>query len=165
MQFKKLKHKNGLLWLVFCLVVVVAIEHYGGDGGGSPQQTYQSGFLEMLDVEGHAIENHVAKTDDYLSKRLRNEDISAASTFNDYTEAEIAIRNVLLDRGSLVNKWLNAEKSNKKAFYTLFNKPIGRVLKRGWDAPRSGNQVRVVLIRDTDYDTGFFILTAYPEYR
>jgi len=80
-------------------------------------------------------------------------------------EAESAVREVLIKRGDLVTAWLTTERSNKKAFYHKMNKPVGRVLKRGWNKPREGNQARVVLIRDNDYDTGFFILTAYPEIR
>lgn len=162
MKFVNLKHKNGLLWLVFCICALLALEQYRAV---TPSSFYNKGFLERLDVEGHAIEKHVAKSDDYLFERLQTERISAASTFNTYAEAEGAIRDVLIKRGDLVNAWLTTERSNKKAFYHPSNKSIGRVLKSGWNEPRQGNQTRVVLIRDKDYETGFFILTAYPEYR
>ncbi len=157
---KIFKSKYGLLWLVFCFGALIALQNYQYE---TPSSTYNKGFLERLDVEGHAIEKHVGKSDDYLFNRMRNEDISAASTFNDMAEAEGAIRDVLIKRSDLVQAWLDTEKSNKKAFYHASQKPVGRVLKRGWNEPRVGNQARVVLIRDNDYREGFFILTAYPE--
>ncbi len=160
LKYKLLKSKNGLLWLVFCVLVVFVLQDYRVQ---VPSSLYGVGFLERLDAEGHAIENHVAKSDDYLRARLKREEISAASTFNDMAEAESVIRSVLIKRGDLVQAWLTTERSNKKAFYHKADKPVGRVLKRGWSAPRVGNQARVVLIRDSDYATGFYILTAYPE--
>jgi hypothetical protein len=160
MKHKLFKSKYGLLWLVFCVLAVVALQNHRVQ---VPASLYGVGFLERLDVEGHAIEKHVGKTDQYLRDRLKREDISTASTFNDMAEAESAIRSVLLKRGDLVQAWLDTEKSNKKAFYNRIDKPIGRVLRQTWNVPRSGNQARVVLIRDSDYATGFYILTAYPE--
>ena len=157
---KIFKHKYGLIWLVFCIGVVLILQNYQFQ---TPSSTYNKGFLERLDVEGHAIEKHVGKSDEFLRNRLNTEDISAASTFNDMAEAEDAIRKVLIKRGDLVTAWLKTDKSNKKAFYYPMKNPVGRVLKRESDSPRAGNQARVVLIRDGDYKEGFFILTAYPE--
>lgn len=165
MRFGYLKHKNGLLWLVFCVCVVIAMGHYGAGYDDVTPHPYAEGFLERLDAKGHAIENHVGQTDAFLLNRLKTEDISAASTFNTYAEAESAIRNVLYDRQSLIQKWLDKGQSDKKSFYTPFHRPVGRILKRDWDTPRPGNQVRVVLVRDGGYRVGFFILTAYPEYK
>jgi hypothetical protein len=160
MKHKLLKSTNGLLWLVFCVIVVVVLQDYRVQ---VPSSLYGVGFLERLDAEGHAIEKHVGKSDQYLHARLIREKISTASTFNDMTEAESAVRSVLIKRGDLVQAWLDTERSNKKAFYHRAAKPVGRVLQRTWNAPRTGNQTRVVLIRDDDYATGFYILTAYPE--
>ncbi len=160
MKHKLLKSKNGLLWLVFCVVIVFVLQDYRVQ---VPSSLYGVGFLERLDVEGHAIEKHVGKSDQYLRQRLKREDVSTASTFNNMAEAESAVRSVLIKRGDLVQAWLNTERSHKKAFYNRMDAHVGRVLKRGWGAPRSGNQARVVLIRDNDYATGFYILTAYPE--
>jgi hypothetical protein len=162
MKQKIFKAKYGLLWLVFCLVAVLVLEN---NAVQTPSSFYNKGFLERLDVEGHAIEKHVGKSDRYLKNRLAREDISAASTFNDMAEAESAIRDVLIKRGDLVTAWLKTERSNKKSFYHRMDKPVGRVLKREWSKPSAGNQARVVLIRDSDYPEGFFILTAYPEQR
>lgn len=160
MKHNLLKSKNGLLWLVFCFVIVLALQN---ERVQVPSSLYGVGFLERLDAEGHAIEKHVGKSVQYLRDRLNREDISAASTFNDMAEAESAVRSVLIKRGDLIQAWLNTERSHKKAFYNRMDKPVGRVLRRGWNAPRTGNQTRVVLIRDHDYATGFYILTAYPE--
>lgn len=156
------KFRFGLIWLVLCIGALIALQNYQVQ---TPSSTYNKGFLERLDVEGHAIEKHVGKSDEYLFNRLQTEDISAASTFNDMVEAEGAIRDVLIKRANLVQAWLDNEKSSKKAFYHASQKPVGRVLKREWNEPRTGNQARVVLIRDQEYREGFFILTAYPELR
>jgi|GEM_PF-1679982 len=162
MKHKLLKSKYGLLWLVFCVLALIALQNFQVQ---TPSSTYNAGFLERLDAQGHAIEKHVGKSDQYLRDRLNRETISTASTFNDVAEAEGAIRDVLIKRGDLVQAWLKTEKSNKKAFYHRMEKPVGRVLKRGWNIPRYGNQARVILIRDKNYREGFFILTAYPELR
>lgn len=159
---KILKSKYGLLWLVFCLGVVLVLQQYNFQ---TPSATYNKGFLERLDVNGHTIEQHVGKSDDYLFNRLQAEDISAASTFNDMAEAEAEIRTTLVKKGDLVHAWITTQRSHKKAFYNPSPKPVGRVLKRGWNTPKKGNQTRVVLIRDADYAEGFYILTAYPEIR
>lgn len=166
MNIKNIKNKNGLLWLVFCVVVVLALDHYYPQGIGastSHQGEYPQGFLNILDARGHGIEKHVGKSDTYLRNRLKREDISAASTFNDMAEAEHAIRTVLVERAPLVQAWLRTERSNRKAFYWKMNAPVGRVLHRGWSAPRPGNQVRVVLIRGLTPPYKFSILTTYPE--
>ncbi len=159
-KHKFLRSKNGLLWLVFCVLIVVVLQDYRVQ---VPSSLYGVGFLERLDVEGHTIENHVGKSDEFLKSRLLSEPISAASTFKDMAEAESAVRSVLIKRGDLVQAWLDTEKSNKKAFYYKMKRPVGRVLKRGYVDSVDGNQVRVVLIRDAGYEEGFFILTAYPE--
>ena len=161
-EFRKLKPKYGLLWLVFCVGAFIAFQNFQQV---TPTSTYNAGFLERLDAEGHAIEKHVGKSDDYLFNRLQTEDISAASTFNDMAEAEQVIRTILIKRGDLVQTWLDKERSTKKAFYYQMDGDVGRVLKRGWNEPRPGNQARVILIRDRGYKEGFFILTAYPEIR
>jgi len=160
MKQNLLKSKYGLLWLVFCVFVVVVLQNFQFQ---TPLSNYNNGFLERLGGGGHTFEKHVGKSDGYLFDRLRTEDISAASTFNTVAEAEVAIRNTLIKRGDLIHAWLKTERSNKKAFYHKMQNPVGRVLKRGWNEPREGNQTRVILIRDENYDTGFFILTAYPE--
>jgi hypothetical protein len=141
-------------------LIVAVLQNYQAV---TPSSSYNAGFLERLDAEGHAIEKHVGKSDQFLRERLDTENISAASTFNDMAEAEKAIKTVLIKRGDLVQAWLKAERSDKKAFYHPLNYPVGRVLKREWDEPRAGNQARVVLMRDKDYEEGFYILTAYPE--
>jgi hypothetical protein len=176
-KLKNFKYKNGLWWLVFLLAVLVVLERHPEfiSGSKTPQilkhvqsdelYKYPSGFLKQMDERGHAIEKHVGKSDDYLRWRLDNEDISAASTFNDMEEAETAIRTILINRHDLIRKWLDLERSNRKAFYWHMDKPVGRVLKREWNRPRAGNQARVVLIRDLTDTYKFAILTAYPEYK
>lgn len=148
----------GLIWFAGWGLNTIPVER-------SFHSTDRVSVIEYLDAEGHAIEEHVGKSDAYLRHRLQTERISAASTFNDMAEADNAVRMVLARRQALIATWLQTEKSNKKAFYYQMENPVGRVLKREWDVPRRGNQVRVVLIRDTDYAEGFYILTAYPEIR
>ena len=163
-KFNFKNFKNGLLWLVFCAVILGLFSF----NSKTPQTTfhhYETGFLEILDAEGHAIEKHVAKSDAYLRHRLLTEDISAASTFNSMAEAEQAIATVLQNREKLIASWIKSGKSNRKAFYWRVDRPVGKVLKREWPKPQSGNQVRVVLLRDETYPQDFKILTAYPEIR
>ena len=156
-----------ILTVIFGLILFVAWATNNTQLYTTPSYThvYEQGILERLDVEGHTIEKHVGKSDAYLFERLQSEDISAASTFNNMAEADYLVRMVLSARAELINIRLETERSNKKAFYHKSDTPAGRVLKRGWNTPSAGNQVRVVLIRDQDYEEGFFILTAYPEMR
>ena len=166
--------KGGLLKLAF-LLLCVGLTACGPDD--EQQQTqppqnqvtyderYPPGFLVILDDKGHAIEKHIGQSDDFLRERLAKESIKAASTFNDMNEAENAIRTILLEREQLVQAWIKTDKSSRKAFYVKMDEPVGRVLERGWAWPRSGNQARVVLVRDLTSDYKFAILTAYPEYK
>jgi hypothetical protein len=159
--------KNRIIGTCALLFLLLAAAFFTTDFNFAPPPSYthiyERGILERLDVEGHAIEKHVGKSDVYLFERLQTEDIPAASTFNDMVEADYLVRMVLSERKKLVNKWLESRRSNKKAFYYKSDTQAGRVLKRGWNEPQPGNQVRVVLIRDNKYKEGFYILTAYPE--
>ena len=162
------KALKNLIFLVLFLIVLIAGALYDRAhiiSASYSVKPYEDGVLQRLDIEGHAIEQHVGKSNAYLQHRLDTESIPAASTFVDLAEAEEAVQMVLAKNNNLISIWLDRNKSNKKVFYTKSNKPTGLVLKRGWNEPRAGNQTRVVLIRDNDYREGFFILTAYPEIR
>jgi len=60
---KIIKNKWSVIWLVFCFVALIALQNYQAV---TPTSNYDKGFLERLDAEGHAIEKHVGKSDDYL---------------------------------------------------------------------------------------------------
>jgi hypothetical protein len=128
-------------------------------------ELYPDGFLIIMAAKGHTIQKHVGKTDTYLRRRLENESIPAASTFINMREAEEAIRNVLHERGDLIQAWLDAGRSNRKAFYANSNDFVGRIIERGSVDSQPANGTRIILVRDQESDYGFMLLTAYPEIR
>lgn len=165
MKWNRKQKTVNLLSVFVGLFIAVGLLLQDANFATPPSYThiYEQGILERLDVEGHAIERHVGKTDMYLKRRLATEDISAASTFINMAEADYAVRMVLSERQTLIQKWLELDRSDTKAFYYPSDKPVGRIFKREWTKPRPGNQIRIVLRRDNDYSEGFHFVTAYPE--
>lgn len=159
--------------VLFLLVVgVVFVEPKSSDQNYIPPEQflaeaeeYPDGFLIVMAAQGHTIQKHVGKTDEYLRYRLDNERIPAASTFLNIQEAEAAIRDVLLDRSDLIQIWLDTGRSQRKAFYSETSKPIGRVIERGNADVLQANATRIILVRDDASSYGFSLLTAYPEIR
>lgn len=180
MNKEALKKRGGLIVIaivgLFLMIgTIVAISQDAGQSTQTrvvaPKQViefddrFPAGYFVILAAEGHTLQKHIGLSVNDLRRRLDEEPIPAASTFVDVTEAENAIRDVLVDRENLIQEWLNAGRSTRKAFYIKTDIPVGTVLERGALEPVSGNQTRVVLIRDELSDYGYFILTAYPEFK
>lgn len=66
-------------------------------------------------IRGHAITRHVGRSKTLLEQRVRNSGISAASTFNSYSEAQVHIEAAI-----------NANVSEIFAYFNLSNPPTGK---------------------------------------
>jgi hypothetical protein len=114
---------------------------------------------------GHTLERHVARTDEELRERLRNErNISAASTWTDRETAEETVAEALRAERGRINSWMRrgSPRANLALHYET-ERDIGRSLRQGeTEAVRC--REAVIVLRADGPDT-FYVLTAYPEAR
>jgi len=115
---------------------------------------------------GHTLARHVAKTDEELATRLRNEpQISSASTYTDRATAERVVGAALASAGRPFQTW-RARTGNRPNFVLHYRTghSIGRSVSRG----RSGAthcENAIVVLRWNDRHQRFYVLTSYPEER
>jgi hypothetical protein len=126
---------------------------------------------------GHALLRHVDMSRADLVRRLRDEPVSAASTFLDRVVAEAAVSDVLRRNGAAVARWLASGRA-ERAFYADLRRPVGLILHRpGRGAagryagsvpslasavPVEATTVKVVLRQDPASPLGYFVFTAFP---
>lgn len=112
---------------------------------------------------GHTIARHVGRTDAQLRARLARESIAAASTYPDLETAERVVGMTLQQQASRVQRWTVGEGRRPNLvlqFSAPRGPPIGRVLRRGAQAPVETRSAVVVLRwQGNDY----IVLTSYPE--
>ena len=114
---------------------------------------------------GHTLERHVARTDEELRERLRNErNISAASTWTDRETAEETVAEALRSERGRINSWMRRGYPRANlALHHETERDIGRSLRQGeTEAVRC--REAVIVLRADGPDT-FYVLTAYPEAR
>lgn len=124
-------------------------------------------FLQAQEIcGGHTLERHVNKSDEYLKKRLRNSNISAASTFTgDVNKIGKVMLNALAKNKSRIAQWLSKKRRGRdRLVLDIKNsrRRIGKVLQRGFGKPKRTRSFKMVLIRKTCQDKKYVILTAYP---
>jgi hypothetical protein len=111
---------------------------------------------------GHTLARHVGLSDEQLAARLATQQrVPAASTFASRSVAEGAIGQALTSRATAVEQWL-AGSNARLAFDAPLSSTVGRTLVRGAQSPVSSSTVRVVLVRDAAFQSGYRILTAFP---
>jgi tetratricopeptide (TPR) repeat protein len=116
------------------------------------------GFLQIHEKEGgHAIREHVGKSDEYLLKRLSNE--RAASSFYDMSVAEATIREAVNTNLSNISGWMNTTSSKMVVNYVGAS-PVGTGVSLADRVPRQKSNTRVVLIKRQA--CRILILTAFP---
>jgi len=115
---------------------------------------------------GHTLRKHVGRTDDQLRERLDHEqNISAASTWNDRASAEAAIGSALAGQNEKISRWLDRDRHPNLVLDYDGDPahPFGRTLRRG------ENQVEpcahAVIVLKWDPPNNYHVLTAYPECR
>jgi len=115
---------------------------------------------------GHTLRKHVGRTDDQLRERLDHEqNISAASTWNDRPSAESAIGAALAEQNEKLSRWLDRDRHPNLVLDYDGDPahPFGRTLRRGEDQVEPC--AHAVIVLKWDPPNSYHVLTAYPECR
>ena len=108
---------------------------------------------------GHAIREHVAKSDAYL--RWRADQKGLASSFSDAHTAQMAIRTVLEAEPEEVLRAWSLPVGSTMAITGDVGSVVGAGYRRGQEAMLTSTAVKVVLKRR---DTDLIVLTAHPDF-
>jgi len=112
---------------------------------------------------GHTISRHVAKTETELAQRLVSQPrIPGASTFFDMSTAEAAVADAIAMEQANINTWLQSS-YRRYTFSKPLSRDVGIYLKRNASHSIKAWKVRIVLERDPNMQTGYKIITSYPE--
>lgn len=111
---------------------------------------------------GHLIERHVGKSEGELIERLRNENISASSSFRDLPEAERFVAETLGENQDRIDAWVDGQGGNRLVVNASFDASTGISVQRGETQAEDVFSVRLVLERSDALDIGYRIVTGYP---
>lgn len=114
------------------------------------------------DAGGHLIDRHVGKTPAELLERLRDENISASSSFRDLSEAERFVALALDANQPRIDAWLDGAGGNRLVVNATFDPSTGISIERGDTQAQDVHSVRLVLERSDALDIGYRIVTGYP---
>lgn len=131
----------------------------GPDGGA---EVPGGGLQAHEDAGGHLIERHVGKSEQWLVDRVRNDNISAASSFRDLPEAEYFVSETLAENQGAIDAWLDGKGGNRLVVDASFDATTGISVARGQDHAEDVFSVKVVLERSDRLDIGYRIITGYP---
>ncbi|MGY0634639.1 RNase A-like domain-containing protein [Luteimonas sp. A478] len=120
------------------------------------------GLQAHEDAGGHLIDRHVGKSEQWLVDRVRNDNISAASSFRDLPEAEYFVAQTLGEHSGDIEAWLDGKGGNRLVVDARFDATTGISVARGQDHAEDVFSVRVVLERSDRLDIGYRIITGYP---
>jgi hypothetical protein len=143
---------------------VAAIDaHLGGVEGPDAPGTVPGGGLEAHEAAGgHLIERHVGKTEEWLVDRVRNQNISAASSFRDLPEAEHFVAATIAMHQGRIDAWVDGQGGNRLVVDARFDASTGISVERGDDSAVDVFSVKLVLERSDRLDVGYRIVTGYP---
>jgi len=115
-------------------------------------------------IGGHAVAQHVGKSDQQLIARLSAEPkLKATSTFSDLYTAERAIGDTLRLNQTKVNEWLQSSSGpNRLVLPQSLGYNVGRVISKGSKQSTNSQKVRLVIDKDPGAPKGFVIITSYP---
>lgn len=137
--------------------------HLGGIEEPAPPSQVPGGGLEAHeDAGGHLIERHVGKTEQWLVDRVRNDNISAASSFRDIGEAEHFVAETIGEHQGRIDAWVDGQGGNRLVIDATFDASTGISVKRGDANAEDVFSVRLVLERSNKLDIGYRIVTGYP---
>ncbi|MFZ7095890.1 RNase A-like domain-containing protein [Luteimonas dalianensis] len=141
--------------------VVALLDTHLEETGGTAQVP-GGGLQAHEDAGGHLIERHVGKSEQWLVDRVRNDNISAASSFRDLPEAEYFVSETIADHQGAVDDWLNGKGGNRLVIDSSFDATTGISVARGESQAEDVFSVRLVLERSDRLDIGYRIITGYP---
>ncbi|MDH5824749.1 hypothetical protein QFW77_17400 [Luteimonas sp. RD2P54] len=138
-------------------------DHLGPAQSPLPGSEVPGGGLQAHeDAGGHLIERHVGKTEQSLLERVRNENISAASSFRDLPEAEHFVAQTLDEHQDRIEAWRDGAGGNRLVVDARFDASTGISVARGASEAVDVFSVRLVLERSDRLDIGYRIVTGYP---
>lgn len=120
------------------------------------------GLQAHEDAGGHLIERHVGKSEQWLVDRVRNDNISAASSFRDLPEAEHFVSETLAEHQDRIDAWVDGQGGNRLVIDATFDASTGISVKRGESQAEDVFSVKLVLERSNALDIGYRIVTGYP---
>ncbi|WP_179136312.1 S8 family serine peptidase [Paenibacillus sp. 32352] len=111
---------------------------------------------------GHTLSKHVSMTNEELSRRAIQDELDATSFTNKSTAIK-AVQQNLRKNASQIEDWLKNSNEGRKSFvveheYSIGYGAEGITGKMIFDLKKS----RMVLVRDSNVDIGFYILTSFP---
>jgi len=116
---------------------------------------------------GHTLARHVGRSDEELRQRLQQERrISAASTYTDRTTAERVVAQALAINESRIDRWMAREGPRPNLtlnYHAAGDAPIGRTLAR--QSRQALDCFDALVVLRWDGQSGFYVLTSYPERR
>lgn len=115
-------------------------------------------------VGGHSVERHVAKSDNWLRKRMVNDgDIEAVSTFTSETAANRAQGAFVKKYRDEISAWLKLNDAKKPIFTSVIDmgQPIGRILERESNSVTAASKAYCVIVRDKS-PQGWHFLSSFP---
>lgn len=155
------------------LLLVAALAGFAGAPLRASAQPAVAATAPLYDLQtderlgGHTLARHVGKSDEDLAERLRREpQISAASTYPDETVARRVVGAAIAQARRRIRGW--AERSgprpNLVLNYQSGGLPIGRALARGARVSSVATRA-IVVLRWSDRQQRWYVLTSYPEAR
>jgi Bacterial CdiA-CT RNAse A domain len=114
------------------------------------------------DHKGHAIANHVAKSDSFLVQRLANDpDLEGASTYASVQQAQSLTNSTLCDDQTRLDTLLKAPDKTSVTFKKTFSKPTGTLMKAD-KTKKDVYGVVVVAQKKSTFSDKLVIITSYP---
>ena len=119
--------------------------------------------MEGPPKNGHTIERHVGKSEEDLKNRLKNDKVSAASTYYDKETATKAVKDSLKQHDKEIQEWLKNSKEARLVLNTTHSFPVGKtVIKKNMNVKDKLVKTVTVLARDKSGELGYKIITSYP---
>lgn len=160
-------------WLLV-LLALVGVWTPAGQAQALRQSAPAIADAQLYDLQrdeqrgGHTLARHIARTDQQLDDRLRQEpNISAASTWADELTARRAVWQAVQDNQARIQSWASRQGNRPNLVLNYVQRagaPLGRSLRRGQRVSQPCDRALIVL-RWQDRERRWIVLTSYPETR
>lgn len=127
-------------------------------------QTIERNLDKVNLYGGHTLRRHADIQVAVLKERLTREDIRYATSYWDM-EVAVAVTQSIMRRfyGSQIKYWLLGCHCDVLSLFGQFRRSVGYGFQKGGETLEENlRKACLVLVKDTDTDWGFRILTSYP---
>lgn len=111
-------------------------------------------------MKAHTMERHVAKTNDYLRRRILD-GRKRASTFTDEASGEQTAKHLLSTYDQEIKRWLANDTQHGLPLEGEMASTVGRIVDSGGSITET-NRAKMVLVQDATMPEGYRILTMHP---